>query len=289
MVGPRGSFTIPMVGSDGWVRVPLSVMGQTARAVVDTGAFPELCVPYAEAKKKRIINGAEPKVYPHGDAQDCMLRRPLPFQLGRWKFQADKVLAWGRRGLRDAEDPIKYILGLKFLLRFKTEFDFVQRRVTFHSLTSSPQKQWRRVQIIPFQNHCEQALLIPGAIKGVAGWFFWDTGAPEVYLSPCALKLLGHRVHWGTSELANVYGRCRQTGPFPLALTLSGFVRGDGDVRGIALRTTSARAIDAPGDRDNLEQGAGRRLFGLMNVNLCGAARLLIDPQRCILWRVPRN
>jgi len=250
--------------------------------VVDTGAFAELCVPYADAKRRKVVSGQEPKVYPDGEGQDCLLSKPLSFKLGRRSFKETCVLAWGRDGLRDAEDPITHILGLKFLLRYKTEFDFKRRQMVLHPLSSSPQTKWRGVQAVPFQQVHGHSFLISGTAGKVPGWFFWDTGAQDVYLFPSTLKRLGRRVKWSERELSNVHGQRRHAGPFPLSLSIRGFPPGR-----LHLRIPSGRGLDMPKDQRAMEEGVGRPLLGLMNVNLCGASRLLIDPESCIIWRLP--
>jgi hypothetical protein len=286
--GRSRAFSVPMIGSDGWIRVPLSALGRDSRAIVDTGAFAELCVPYADAKRWGAASGEEPKLYPNGDANDCMLRQPVRFRLGHRRFRADSVLAWERAGLRDAADPVTHILGLKFLLRYKTEFDFRGRKVVFHPLSSSPERRLRGASAIPFQLVCGHAIAIPGMIRERPGWFLWDTGAEHIHLFPAGLKLLKRSVRWSKRELSNVYGFRRSSRlPFPLRLTVSGF--GPGSVQSVRLETGSAYALDAPGDRRALEESVGRRLLGLLNLDLCGAVRLIIDPQRCLVWRVSRD
>lgn len=280
---------LPMLRSDGWIALPASLRGRKLRAVVDTGAFPEFTLPFAEAKKLRLITGREKNLYPSG-ARACMVRKPVRLRVGRRAYTATSVLAWDSTHLRAPDKgAFDHLLGLQFLLKHVTEFDFARKRVVFHPLDSKPPFPYTRAQLIPFTQVREDLLLIRARLNGRWGWFMWDTGATNLFLTREALQRcypkLARRLHWSKAEPSNVHGKMRQAPEFRLgSIELGGM---DYARRGkpAVLRKVMACGHDAPHDHRSLELSAGHPLLGVLDASLQGARRILLDPRRGFIWR----
>lgn len=280
---------VPFTRSDSWIAVSVRIGGRLRDVVLDTGAPDEIVVPYEDALDRRWITGKEASVYPTG-TRFCMVKRRLPVSIGGRPFVLRSLSAWDMDHLPQPETPIRYLMGLRFLMRHQVEFDFVARRVRLYHLDSRPPFPYARAQAL-YMNRNNEAIYFRAKAGGRFTWLRWDTGAPETFLyRPRFAQMFPGRLDaltWSKRYPGNISGRERQSEPVPIGtVELCGLDPTRGRRSWVRFNRRHARVFHSPDGHKTSEQAAQTEVGGLLQGDVFGAKRLLIDPQRHYLWRV---
>jgi len=264
------------------------VAGVKNELIVDTGSPWELLVPYETALKNKWIDGSEPQYDPRiVDRRAVRVNKEIDFEFGRCKLSFREVVAWD---LEHFAGGTNCIVGIKFLNRFRFEFDFGSGELRLHARDSRPEFP-KKAAAISLQQIRNDAFLLRAAVGNVFGWFLWDTGAETSALFQPAIEQINSKVakslKWQMpKEHTLTGGNSRITKDFVIPqVTLSGFAPGSKRI-GLIYDDVTFNAIDFPLHQAGLEGSCGLPLMGLINDDIFGSERVLYDPDYSCLWVV---
>jgi hypothetical protein len=125
-----------MERSSGVILIKGKVAGVKNDLIVDTGSPWELLVPYDTALDNKWIDGSEPQYDRRIVGRRAVrVNKEINFEFARRKLAFREIVAWD---LENFARGINGILGIKFLNRFRFEFDFVSAELRLQSLELRP-------------------------------------------------------------------------------------------------------------------------------------------------------
>lgn len=266
------------------ITIPISIEGEDAEAALDTGGIEELYVHEAVARHHGWLTT---KTDGHSATT---IPRVLRYQVGPAVFVSTTAIAWNADRMGDDRWKHRYILGLRFLMRFQTEFNFATRTVTLHPLESSPAFPYDRSQLL-FFSPAEQAIVFRVLFGKYPGWLMWDSGVDELELERIRFDAFfpEHKSVPRFGSITAVNGGLR--GRYSQLLTLdrleiSGIDYSSRDkAPAVIISNAPMRVVDSSEFLALFERASGRPVAGVLGEDLGGAQRILIDPTRGYLWR----
>lgn len=272
--------------SNGAIEVTGKVAGKKTKVIVDTGSPWELLVSYSQALENGWITGSEPQYDPRiVDRRAVRVTKEIEFSVKNVKLVFREVVAWDLDGFGGGTNPI---VGLKFLNKFQTEFDFENSKLRLHKLNCKPDFPTRNIRAIWLHPVREDALLMRGGVKDSFGWFLWDTGAEMSSIFRPALEQIkapwAKEVKWGEPKEHTLAGHSRATSDFMVPEFFFCGFRPGSKTPTVSYENESFWSNDFPLHQAGLESSFGLPLMGLINADVFGAKRLLVDPKHSCLW-----